>query len=417
MLNLTLLGGQIAEAGRREAARGAQVAEETHLAAITAEAWGAASWPVQEARIGRARTSWLAARSGPDIPPATRIALAPSDPGPHTVVATDGSQIAPDRHDGAGAGGVCLVNTGRVVLPYGGLRRPRLDSRADVLFLEDEDDEAARDNGDDAGDASPATRQIGLLRFAREMRELANLADEAARDWGLPTVALTDGSLIAWFLDDENRKSGVADPAKRDALNALREAFAQTHAAQIPLVGYISGPQSKDVINALRVTLCPVETDVNCFRCPYPKDNKPCATIRHATDAGLFARLLAPGERSPVFTAQGQTTGFSNILRMYDPAHWVAFFYLHVGSEIARIEIPAWVAESPVLLARVHAVCYDQARKGRGYPVALAEAHEQAVVRAPDRDAFLTLLARALVREGRPVAPTRKAHAKRVRSV
>ncbi len=36
-------------------------------------------------------------------------------------------------------------------------------------------------------------------------------------------------------------------------------------------------------------------------------------------------------------------------------------------------------------------VC-DQIRKGSGYPVSLSEAHEQAVVRASDRELFYDLL-------------------------
>jgi NurA-like 5'-3' nuclease len=51
-----------------------------------------------------------------------------------------------------------------------------------------------------------------------------------------------------------------------------------------------------------------------------------------------------------------------------------------------------------VLAARV----LDQCEKGRGYPVALSEAHEQAVVRAADRRAFEELVRRQDV--SRPTA-------------
>ncbi len=51
--------------------------------------------------------------------------------------------------------------------------------------------------------------------------------------------------------------------------------------------------------------------------------------------------------------------------------HRIVFFYLHVGTEIVRVEVPQWVAASSMLLDQVHAVAYDQAQKGMGYPIAL----------------------------------------------
>jgi hypothetical protein len=41
-----------------------------------------------------------------------------------------------------------------------------------------------------------------------------------------------------------------------------------------------------------------------------------------------------------------------------------------------------------------------QVQKGYGYPVALAEAHNQAVVRGGDRHRFFALLERELIRAG-----------------
>ncbi|HIC70299.1 MAG TPA: hypothetical protein EYO90_12345, partial [Candidatus Latescibacteria bacterium] len=66
--------------------------------------------------------------------------------------------------------------------------------------------------------------------------------------------------------------------------------------------------------------------------------------------------------------------------------------------EIARVEVPKWVAEDPPLLDLVHAVVCDQADKGQGYPVSLSEAHEKAVVRGADRESFYHYLREAFVR-------------------
>ena len=80
--------------------------------------------------------------------------------------------------------------------------------------------------------------------------------------------------------------------------------------------------------------------------------------------------------------------------------HRIVFFYLHAGTEIVRVEIPQWVAASPMLLDLVHAVAYDQAQKGMGYPIALAEAHQHAVVRGPERDLFYEMVTTVLLRRG-----------------
>jgi 3-methyladenine DNA glycosylase Tag len=42
----------------------------------------------------------------------------------------------------------------------------------------------------------------------------------------------------------------------------------------------------------------------------------------------------------------------------------------------------------------------SQVQKGYGYPIALAEAHNQAVVRGSDRSRFFSLLEREMVKAG-----------------
>ena len=76
----------------------------------------------------------------------------------------------------------------------------------------------------------------------------------------------------------------------------------------------------------------------------------------------------------------------------------ICVFEGHEGAEIARGEIPRWGAEGEEMLGLVHACVCDQAEKGRGYPVSLAEAHERAVVRGADREAFYRFLRDTLVK-------------------
>ena len=61
------------------------------------------------------------------------------------------------------------------------------------------------------------------------------------------------------------------------------------------------------------------------------------------------------------------------------------------------------MATTPALLDLVHAVAYDQAQKGDGYPVALAEAHQHVVVRNTERDLFYDMVTTAYAaRHGLP---------------
>jgi hypothetical protein len=74
--------------------------------------------------------------------------------------------------------------------------------------------------------------------------------------------------------------------------------------------------------------------------------------------------------------------------------------------------LPIWAVPH---VAFIHACLLDQCQKGLGYPVALQESHEQAVVREADRQAFLHLYQKALREAGIPITETRKARAKRLR--
>ena len=100
----------------------------------------------------------------------------------------------------------------------------------------------------------------------------------------------------------------------------------------------------------------------------------------------LFGNLLADGERSALFKS------LSKINADHYGEHAIYFFYLNVGRDLVRVELPEWVAAEREQRDLVHAVVYDQAQRGGGYPAALARAHEQAVVRETDRRVFRHML-------------------------
>jgi hypothetical protein len=69
------------------------------------------------------------------------------------------------------------------------------------------------------------------------------------------------------------------------------------------------------------------------------------------------------------------------------------------------------------MLQLVHTLVYDQAKKGKGYPVAISESHEKAVVRGKDRNFFFDLVKESMVKADFNVSISRKGISKRVPGV
>ena len=312
------------------------------------------------------------------------IAVAPTA---HTVLATDGSQISPSRHEIA----YCyLLNLGRVVLHYGQSRFPLLDSLPEVIYRS-EDLHAARQWG------IRTEEWMGYRRTAAEATVLAELAQSVMSTLPAepklpaashpPILALADGSLIHWFLET------LPTPAQDAILHPILEAWDQLRSLRVPMVGYISASRSSEALNFLRLAACPYDAPDCPRHCGALEETPPCELFTPLRDAIYWATTLEPGQRGPLWRSS------ADILSRYDH-HRVHFCYLHVGTEIARVEMPQWVIHDPALFNSALQMTLVQVQKGYGYPVALAEAHNQAVVRGGDRARFFALLEREMIRVG-----------------
>ena len=215
--------------------------------------------------------------------------------------------------------------------------------------------------------------RLGLKMQVQEMQALLDAAGKASR----PGVALRDGSLIMWPLHSEEKT------VQELFLNDFLECLDEFRRADFPVASYISYSGGQDVVNALRVRLCPLKSP-DCPNCPMgDADRELCAFLSTLRDRQLFFddSLLAKGKRSQVFASS------SAILDRYRE-HRIRFFYLNVGGEIARVEAPAWVTEDEAMLNRLHAAIMDQCRRSGNYPPyppVLMEAHEQAVITTTER--------------------------------
>ncbi len=326
---------------------------------------------------------------------------APTLPAEFTVIATDGSHIDVDRHRSARC---YLLNIGRVVLHYGAQPEASLDS---LPHLYAENEELVVKSGENGREQPVEGTLLGIKRSVEECKRLAELATEQGA--GSPTLAILDGTLILWGLEayPEFVSRTLLEEGFLVYLEQMRK---MSQARRLALASYISLPRSADVANTLRVALCPqqiVDSDRYCPECK----TRDCDAVAGVQDREIFWNLLEPGERSALFITQ------SSVVEKHYGEHRVYFFYLRVDDEIARVELPQWVAKDDHLLGLAHTLILDQCRRGQGYPVALAEAHEQAVVREADRQNFWQLVETSLLGEHLPSPVSHKSFSKKTRWV
>ena len=318
----------------------------------------------------------------PVEPLETRVDL-PAPPLAHTLIATDGSQIAPSHHEIA----YCyLINVGRVVLHYGQGLQPLLDSLPEV-FYRPEDLYGARQWGIRTEEWMGYRRTVSEAAVLAELGAALHADDRDTPLFAAPTLAMVDGSLIYWFLDS------LPKDARDRILPPILEAWDRLRQAKIPLAGYLSASRSGESLNFLRLPACPHPEPDCASHCPGQTEQAPCNVFAPLRDTTLWAESLQPGQRSPLWRSTAR------ILEEYGP-HSIYFCYVHVGAEIARVEVPEWVATDTNLLNTALSLVLGQVQKGQGYPVAIAEAHNQAVVRGGDRSRFFALLEQQMIKAG-----------------
>jgi hypothetical protein len=312
------------------------------------------------------------------------IQVIPQMASAHTVLATDGSQIAPSRHEIA----YCyLINVGRVVLHYGSGMYPLLDSFPEVYY-KPEDLYGARKWGIQTEEWMTFKRTVAEAIALAELSESALPTPTEATHEVYPTLALSDGSLIHWELEP------LPKEARAKLLPDILDAWDRLRVAGIPLASYVSSPRSVESINFLRLQACPYAQPDCATHCANKLlDHVPCSQVQPLRDATLWHKILQPGECSPLWRSHAP------ILQEYGDRE-IYFCYLHVGSEVARIEMPRWTALDSELRQRSLSIILAQVQKGYGYPVALAEAHNQAVVTSSDRHRFFSILETQMIKAG-----------------
>src|SRR5690606_14807834 len=239
-------------------------------------------------------------------------------PRPVTVVATDGSQIFPER----GVEPACyLLNVSRLAFQYGTEEPPLLVAEPELRFRARDLEDLSPD-----GEAAPfdvTTEVVSALRDEAELRWLFETAVEARRP-ARPLVALADGTLIRWML--RGMKNRTLEETLVGRYLAELDRF---RAEGIPVASYVSQPGNAEVVGLLRFVLGEDPWH------PGPD------SLKGLLDRHLFEAVLSVGARSALFESGSQ------ILRAYGEAHHIVYFYLRLEHEVARVELPRWVAEQP----------------------------------------------------------------------
>ncbi len=322
----------------------------------------------------------------------------------HIVIAVDGSHVDVDRHASAF---YYLINIGYAYLRYGNHPDANLWNHP-FLFVNDSD--LTLDDLDSMQSIQIEGPLLGIKRSIMEVEAIAQLVEEEQTE--LPIIALLDGSLIFWSLTGHSYPDFVRETfLEKQLMGALDRIKTAGSLRKVALASYISLPRSKEVVNSLRLSICPYNPiDCNLHCGSLPSEGRPCDDVDGLFDIDLMRKILKKNERSAIFFSN------SNVMDHYKD-HRICYFYVNTGSEIGRVELPRWVAEDEQLLNLLHSGLIAQLSKGQGYPIAIQEAHEQAVVNTSDRVHLNQLVQELMVGEGLSVDTSEKARSKRTRFI
>lgn len=305
-----------------------------------------------------------------DEPLDTRLDV-PTLPQRATILAADGSQIFVDRHAEVQYG---LVNIGAVRMLYGTAAPPQTEVVSHLFY--------------DQAVFSMTEASLALERDLRERTMLAELAGQAEA----PVITFTDGPMELWGVrPNGSEEDGQYQQSLRKYLQVLED----LHSRAVITAGYVDRPAADLVVRLLEVALAQPD-DLEQLRKFRP--------LHGVTDIDLYKNRLQSGQRSAIFALHSQSAhNYLGSLALH-------FFYLNVGGPsrpyLARVEIPAWVADKNASVDALHAVLVDQCRimGARPYPYLLHRAHETALVSRQEQEQVTQMIVAELLRRGLPFA-------------
>jgi hypothetical protein len=369
-LNIQQIFEKIHEIGLGARTRRENLEELREQAAGLLEAWADKADELND-KLERARQSDPSLRCAiPLIEPLNAARDRVPAPDKMTLIAADGSQIAPDRHASVL---YSLVNVGAIVMRTGSGEAPEIFTDSYLLY----DDEIYTETGMLTAEA------IDLQRDIAERKKLLELSKQEKG----PVVALTDGPVELW-----GAKNGGGEDDYRKNLELHKSILSQLESLDVTVAGYVDKPGADLVVRLLEIARLSTEEQF--------KDICKQHSLRGVTDRWLYSRILKAGQRSAVFGMQsGSRAHYTGDLALH-------FFYLNVGDDkhpwLVRVEIPKWVADDEEKFNLLHAALLDQCRMmgAKPYPYILHRSHEIAVVKFEEKRQVEQMLELELRRSG-----------------
>jgi len=301
-------------------------------------------------------------------PLGARIALPPL-PARATLLAADGSQSNPSRHDQVN---FCLINVGAIQVGLNESAAPQLTVRSQLIY-----DEALYT---ESGVLTEA--QIALMRDLNERKLLADLASQASP----PIISFTDGPMELWGAPET-----LATASFSQSLEEYKRVLRSLHANGAITAGYVDKPSANLLVRLLEVASLE-ESELEAVKKLHP--------LKRVSDRQLFQRLLATGDRSAVFAIQSRSAG------QYQDELALHFFYLNVGRVgkpwLARVEVPRWVAGNLEQMNALHATLFHQCQimGSRPFPYLIHRAHEAAVVSLEEKNQVVQMIINEMYQRG-----------------
>jgi hypothetical protein len=265
------------------------------------------------------------------------------------LIAVDGSQIAPDIHATLQYG---IINVAGMHYPYGNDDHPTVETYSEIW--------------------EPAIKgeiSNDLINQERDYRERTILTQLCVQS-NVPCVGLIDGGIEIWAGD-----TGKGNRYKRWMQFHIRNMHSLCDNG-VALGGYIDNPAASPVLRMLALAI-----EGRLIKSDYQVSWEKISL----NDRELFGAILGSGQRSAIFELVSPSSS------EYTGNLSLNFFYFNAGTvedpEIARVEVPEWVALNPKILNRLHSVLVHQCRlvSGFPYPYVLARAHEEARLGETDR--------------------------------
>lgn len=342
-----------------------------HYLHTYADDWDKLAASLEIAQTEVDRKVLRSARPGNTHTPLTLAQPAPPPPDQAILTSVDGSQIIPSRHEPFA---YYVINIGAITYFHGQSTAPQTSTHPRLIFPQtSQSDESYIDD----------STIISMRRDLAEITTLANIATNW-QDTPHPNLAILDQRLIYW------PAGGARTKESQTILNKWQAKMNRFYQANCLLAGYIDAPLKRSVLTML-ASLIGLQDPAE-MKTLFDRINAAIGL----TDADLFHRLLKePGQRSKVFADVSDHN--DTFAKKYNGVNEVYFFYFNPGrGNIARIDIPQWVAHNPNHINTLHALLYAQCQIIHNYPYLITRADEIAVVSFQDKEYLETMIANAM---------------------